>query len=92
MATPCFDWDAGNTAHIARRGITREEAESAFNDPDALFVSLRVEQGEWRAETVGRSYTGPIISVVTTPRDGLTRVVTAFDARPRSRRQYVERG
>ncbi len=83
MTGPRFGRDAGDLEHIARRGITPAEAESAFNDPGTLFAGLRVERGEWRSRVIGRAFTGRIMV-------DRVRIVTAYAYKaPRQyQRQY----
>ncbi len=90
MTGPRFGRDAGDLEHIARRGITPAEAESAFNDPGTLFAGLRVERGEWRSRVIGRAFSGRIMVVVSTPRGDRVRIVTAYAYKaPRQyQRQY----
>ena len=89
--TPRFDWDTSNLDHIAAHGVTPEEAESAVNDPRVLFAGIDTGEGEWRIELVGRAHSGRIIVVVVTPGGERTRVVTAYAARSRRLREYLER-
>ena len=89
MATPRFDWDAGNTNHITPRLVTPEEAESVFADPYVAWVGISVIAGEWRFEFIGQAHSGRIITVVITPRGDRLRVVTAYRARPRFIREYL---
>jgi len=47
-----FDWDEANIAHIARHGVTTEEAEQALvNDPTEGYA--HEENGEVRFSQIG---------------------------------------
>jgi uncharacterized DUF497 family protein len=74
-----FDWDDANLAHIARHGVTFDEAEQAFCD-DTLELECEIVGGEERLEEVGATAKGRILSIVTIVRDKRIRVFTAFDA------------
>ncbi len=83
-----FDWDKANTAHIARHGITPSEAEHVIlNAP--LDLEFETWSGEERTAQVGESDSGRILVVLTTIRDDLIRVVTAFPAAKRLRTLYI---
>ncbi len=52
-----FDWDSANTNHIARHGVTPEEAEQVvLNEPLDIEVVLR--NGEQRIVQVGETDAG----------------------------------
>jgi uncharacterized DUF497 family protein len=74
-----FDWDAANLGHIARHGVTRDEAEQAvLNDPvEIRWEIIRGEQGHL---SVGRTNQGRILMLSVTVRGDAIRVVTAFPA------------
>ena len=81
-----FDWDEHNTAHIARHGVTPEEAEEAvLNGPSDQEIALR--QGETRRAAIGRTNAGRYLFLVTTWRGGRLRVVTAYPAS----KKHIER-
>ena len=83
-----FDWDQANIDHIARHGITPEEAEQVvLNDPIDLTMQLR--DGEERTPQVGETDDGRLLVVVTTWREELIRVVTAFPAKSPLRKLYA---
>jgi len=74
-----FDWDAANLGHIARHGVTRDEAEQAIqNDP--LDLGTEVIKGERRDLSLGATKSGRVLQFVTTMRGERVRVVTAFPA------------
>jgi uncharacterized protein len=79
-----FEWDDDNTSHIARHGITPEEAEQVLTgSPLAMEGQLR--SGEQRTLCAGRTAAGKAVAVVYTLRGGRIRVVTAFAANRRLR-------
>lgn len=83
-----FDWDQANIDHIAKHGITPDEAEQVVhNDPVDLTLQLR--DGEERTPQVGETNAGRILVVITTWRGRLIRVVTAFPANVALRRLYA---
>ena len=77
-----FDWDDANRDHIAEHGVPTDEAEEASSG-ETLFLDAYVIDGELRVESVGSTRAGRILKLVTTDREELIRVLTAFDA-PRS--------
>jgi uncharacterized DUF497 family protein len=80
MAGIRFDWNEGNTDHIARHGVTPVEAEEVVaGDPIVLQVQFR--NGERRVLCAGQTADGRAIAVVYTVRKGRVRVVTAFPAK-----------
>jgi uncharacterized DUF497 family protein len=82
-----FDWDFENITHIARHGITPEEAEEALLGP-----TMDVEHEDWRGESrsieVGRTAMGRILQLTITMRGFRVRVVTAYDADRSAANQY----
>jgi len=85
-----FDWDEFNIAHIAMHNVTPQEAEEAATfKPVALYATLR--NGEERFVQIGETYAGRILLVVTAPRNGKTRVITAHDVDLSRRRSYALR-
>lgn len=74
-----FDWDTGNIDHIAEHGITPAEAQQVvLNDP--IDLQLQIWSGEERIAQLGETEAGRILVVITTMRDDLIRVVTAYPA------------
>ncbi len=74
-----FDWDEHNLHHIAMHGISREDVEAAVTGR-TVFVKDEVRNGEDRRTVVGMTEGKRILIVVSTPRAGKTRCVTAFPA------------
>jgi uncharacterized DUF497 family protein len=73
-----FDWDGANADHIARHGVTKEEAEEAVTE-DPIDLGYDLEAGEERYQQLGMTRRGRILFVVTTWRGIRLRVVTAFE-------------
>jgi uncharacterized DUF497 family protein len=74
-----FDWDEENIRHIARHGISQQEAEYALtnNPTDAIEQD---HDGEVRFWQLGFTETNRCLIVVTTWRAEKLRVVTAYPA------------
>lgn len=86
-----FDWDESNLAHIARHGISREEAEEAVTI-DPLDVDVQEHGNEPRVLCFGRTQSGRLLTVVYAERAGKIRVVTAYDmTKPQQRLYFQER-
>ncbi|BDP44423.1 hypothetical protein DAETH_43920 (plasmid) [Deinococcus aetherius] len=84
-----FEWDDANEGHIARHGVTPEEAEEAVLDPDRVPVeAYQSPGGERRRAVVGQTNEGRYLFVVFVVRAGLLRVVTARETIPSERRRY----
>ena len=85
-----FEWDEANTSHIAEHNVLPHEAEEAATfKPVALYAALR--SGEERLIQIGETYAGRVLLVITTQRDGRTRVVTAHDVDLSKRTSYALR-
>ena len=83
-----FDWDESNTTHIALHRVAPAEAEQVvLNDP--LDLEFETSSGEERTAQLGETDAGRILIVITTTRDDLIRVVTAFPAAKRLRKLYI---
>jgi uncharacterized DUF497 family protein len=83
---PVFDWDEENRKHIVKHRVTPAEAEQVvLNDP--IDLTLQVSDGEERIVQVGATNKGRILIVVTTWREGMIRVITAYPA-PRQLREF----
>jgi hypothetical protein len=83
-----FDWDEANLAHIAEHGVARGEAEEIVTG-DPLDLGYEMRNGELRLRQAGETSTGRILAVITTVRNGLTRVVTAYPASRSLRTTYL---
>jgi uncharacterized DUF497 family protein len=74
--------------HVARSGVTPEEAEEAFFDPARLRVDVYSTPTESRRGLLGRTDDGRLLFVVYTRRAGAVRGVTALDATESQGRQF----
>jgi len=81
-----FEWDDDNVEHIARHGITPEEAEQVVRG-NPLLVEAQYRSGEQRTLCAGSTAGGKRVAVVYTMRGGRIRVVTAFVANRRLRKR-----
>ena len=82
-----FDWDSANMEHIARHGVTPEEAEQVVqNDP--LDAPAAIRNGEVRTVHLGETDAGRLLVVVVTERSSKYRVVTARPAKKKERAFY----
>ncbi|MEX2264222.1 MAG: BrnT family toxin [Bryobacteraceae bacterium] len=80
-----FDWDAGNTQHLALHGVSPAEAEEVIrNNPIQLAVQIR--SGEERILCAGKTESGRALQIVYTVRRGRIRVVTGHTADKKVRR------
>lgn len=84
-----FEWDRANLDHIARHGVTADEAEQVvLGDP--LDIEMQVaepDNSEERLLQLGVTAKGRILQLLTTWRDGKVRVISAWDA-PRQVKTY----
>ena len=87
-----FDWDDANVEHIARHDVTPGEAEQVMlNIP--VEIGYQVIDGEERFVAAGMTRLGRFLTIVWTDREGLVRIVTAFDSPGDDRAAYLrERG
>ena len=82
-----FVWDSANVEHIARHGVTPDEAEQVIkNDPFDMAAGHR--NGEPRTVHLGETDASRVLVVVITERDGMYRVVTARPADRKERAFY----
>ncbi len=85
---PIFDWDDGNRKHIAKRRVTPAEAEQVvLNDP--IDLTLQMSDGEERIVQVGATNKGRVLIVVSTWREEMIRVITAYPAPRQLRELYL---
>ena len=86
-----FDWDDANIDHLARHGVIPTEAEDAILDPRRVSAVARSTPTEQRTGIVGETEAGRLLFVAFTVRQEMIRVITAYDANERQRRQYRRR-
>jgi uncharacterized DUF497 family protein len=90
MGAEIFDWDEDNLRHIAEHGVTAEETEQVLlNDP--ADGGVQNHEGEERYVEVGITDALRVLVVITTNREDLIRVVTAYDASAALRDLYFRR-
>jgi uncharacterized DUF497 family protein len=85
-----FDWDDGNTTHLAAHGVTPAEVEQAMNN-DPLDLDYAAIDDEERYRSVGLTNEGRFLLVVWTVRRGKLRAVTAFPASVSNKKAFLER-
>ena len=74
-----FDWDAGNTRHLKRHRVTRDEFEELMTG-DPVYLEYRSRGIEERYKVLGMTAAGRILIGVWTPREGKVRAVTSYAA------------
>ena len=87
-----FEWDARKAAaNLRNHGVSFEEAASVFADPHSITVPDPDHSlGEQRFYLLGMSSRGKILVVYHTDRGANTRIISAWGANRRQRRQYEE--
>jgi uncharacterized protein len=83
-----FDWDDENRSHIAFHGVSCGEAEQVI-DNEPFDLKFETVSGEERFVQLGETNAGRILVVVSTWREVLIRVITAFDAPKAMKRIYI---
>jgi uncharacterized DUF497 family protein len=82
-----FEWDDANKGHIAMHAVTPQEVEEVFSRP---VYEIPGNHDERRNLCVGTSSRGRMLAIAYTMRKGRIRVVTAYPAHRKQRRQYAE--
>jgi uncharacterized DUF497 family protein len=85
--TPEFDWDEGNTKHLAAHGVASAEFEQVMNN-DPLDLDYELIDDEERFRSVGLTNGGRFLLVAWTLRGGKIRAVTAFPASVSNKRDF----
>jgi uncharacterized DUF497 family protein len=83
-----FQWDSANIAHIAEHGVTSDEAEQVVNN-EPIELEFQSRNDEARIVMLGETDKRRVLVAVTTWRDELIRVVTAFPANRKMRAFYT---
>jgi uncharacterized protein len=86
-----FEWDAANTAHIAKHGLVHQDVEQALADPELEPAVAYHTETEERFAYLGRTEDGRLLMIVLTLREGSLRVVTAHQANRRQLRAWRAR-
>ena len=84
-----FDWNAANVEHVARHGITPQEAEEAVRI-EPLDADVQHHNDESRVLCFGRTKSGRLLTVLYTERLGRIRVVTAYEMTKQQQQLYFE--
>jgi uncharacterized DUF497 family protein len=84
-----FDWDRGNTKHLAVHRVTPIEFEQVLSN-DPLDLNCEMIDSEERYRSVGLTNMGRLLSVVWTLRNGRVRAVTAFPATVPDKKAFLE--
>jgi uncharacterized DUF497 family protein len=84
-----FEWDAENRRHIARHGITPEEAQEAVLI-EPLEADVQHHESEERVLCFGRTKSGRLLTVLYTERNDKIRIVTAYGMTGEQQRLYFE--
>ena len=87
-----FEWDPRKAAaNLRSHGVAFEEAASAFADWQSITVpDPEHSVGEARYYLLGMSNRGNLLVVCYTDRGENTRIISAWPANARQRRQYEE--
>jgi len=87
-----FEWDPRKAAaNLRSHGVSFEEAASAFADWQSITVpDPEHSVGEARYYLLGMSNQGNVLVVCHTDRGENTRIISAWQANARQRRQYEE--
>ncbi|HEX5037883.1 MAG TPA: BrnT family toxin [bacterium] len=88
-----FEWDGGNDVKsYTKHGVSRQEAESVFQDDRKLHFSDPFHsKGERRYITVGRSAHPRILFIAWTLRGTKVRIISARPASRKERKVYEEK-
>lgn len=85
-----FDWDDGNTKHLAAHKVTPAEFEQLMNN-DPLDLDYVVIDGEERYRSIGITNGGRFLLAAWTIRGGKVRAITAFPASVSNKKTFLER-
>lgn len=85
-----FDWDENNLRKIRAHRIKRGDVEYALSNSPILIYEQNVA-GELRFVYYGETDRGRLLAVVFTERDGLIRVVTAYELDAGQKKDYFGR-
>ena len=86
-----FDWDpVKNVSNLEKHRLTLTDAAAVFDDPNHVILDItRPEHGEKRFKAIGQ-IDAKVWTIVFTPREGMTRLISARRARDDERRIYSE--
>ena len=89
-----YEWDSAKAeSNLKKHGIAFEDAAQVFADPFAVAEQDRIENGEYRWQTLGTVDGCLLLLVAHTIRDDvegteIIRIISARRAVPRERRRY----
>jgi uncharacterized DUF497 family protein len=84
-----FDWDYENITHLARHGVTPEEAEDVLLG-GPLDLGDEYVEGEWRFSSIGVTRSGRFLIILATPRRKRLRVITGYPPSARLIREFLQ--
>ena len=90
MEDAVFDWDENNLRKIRAHRIKRGDVEFALENSPILIYEQNVA-GELRFVYYGETDRGRLLAVIFTERDGLIRVVTAYELDAGQKKDYFVR-
>lgn len=86
-----FEWDKGNKGKNLKHGVTDEECEEVFFDPQKkLLKDILHARTESRYILIGTTKQQRLLFIVFTLRNDKVRIVSARDLNQRERRLYEE--
>jgi len=75
-----FEWDENNENHLARHGITPNEAEQVVLNGPAWMRNKKGRSGDWKAVGITDGGSALTIIVAVNSNDGVLRVITGWPA------------
>jgi uncharacterized DUF497 family protein len=84
-----FDWDSQNEGHLAKRGISRSDAEDILTG-NHILLEYQMEGNEQRWVAVGSTRTGRIMNIVFAVRREAIRPITGWIADKETVALYLE--
>jgi uncharacterized protein len=92
-----YEWDENkNDSNLEKHGLSFETASLVFNDPNALSIPDRIENGEERWQTIGMIENIVIVMVAhtikleTDSQEEIIRIISARKATRAERQEYEE--
>lgn len=89
-----FEWDVAKAeSNLKKHGVGFDDAVLVFSDPFAIVKQDRIENGEYRWQTLGIVGNRLLLLVAHTVRDDelgteVIRIISARHAEPKERRRY----
>ena len=89
-----FEWDFKKArSNLEKHGISFDTATLAFDDPHSITEIDRIEDGEYRWQTIGMAFGVSLLLVAHTVEDDEVEVIRIISARrtvPSERRKYEQ--